>query len=242
MSGGPVKVGLIGCGRISDVYFRNLKAFPITDLVACADLIPERAQAKAVQYGCQARTVEEIVADPEIEIILNLTIPKAHAEVALKALSAGKSTYGEKPLAVSRSEGRRMLELAQTTGMRLGAAPDTFLGGGIQTCRKLIDDGWIGEPVAATAFMMCHGHESWHPDPEYYYKVGGGPMFDMGPWYGRTCQIGIFFLNQMRIDLEIASIRAARLHLLWRADGRDGLMLTTAYHPGIRVLGGCLNA
>jgi len=151
--------------------------------VACADLIPERAQAKAATYGCRACTPEEILADPEIEIVLNLTIPKAHASVALKALGAGKSAYNEKPLAITREDGRQMLDLAQRMQVRVGGAPDTFLGGGIQTCRKLIDDGWIGEPVAATAFMMCHGHESWHPDPEFYYKVGGGPMFDMGPYY-----------------------------------------------------------
>ena len=183
MSIKPVKVGLVGCGNISDIYFKNCKSFPVLDLVACADLIAERAQAKAATYGCRACTPEEIYADPEIEIVLNLTIPKAHASVALKALGAGKSAYNEKPLAITREDGRQMLDLAQRMKVRVGGAPDTFLGGGIQTCRKLIDDGWIGEPVAATAFMMCHGHESWHPDPEFYYKVGGGPMFDMGPYY-----------------------------------------------------------
>ncbi len=183
MSLSPVKIGLVGCGNISGIYFKNCKSFPILDLVACADLIPERAQAKAAEHGIEARSVEQILADPAIEIVLNLTIPKAHAEVGLKALAAGKSAHGEKPLAITREDGRRMLELAGSKGLRAGSAPDTFLGGGIQTCRKLIDDGWIGEPVAATAFMMCHGHESWHPDPEFYYKIGGGPMFDMGPYY-----------------------------------------------------------
>jgi predicted dehydrogenase len=115
--------------------------------------------------------------------VLNLTIPRAHAEVGLAALNAGKNVYNEKPLAVRREDGQRMLETAKAKGLLVGGAPDTFLGAGIQTCRKLIDDGWIGEPVAATAFMVCHGHESWHPDPEFYYKVGGGPMFDMGPYY-----------------------------------------------------------
>ena len=179
----PVKVGLVGCGNISSIYFQNCQSFPILDLVACADLIPERAQARAQEFGVEARSVEAILADPDIEIVLNLTIPKAHAEVALRALEAGKSAYNEKPLAITREDGRRMLDLARSRGVRVGCAPDTFLGAGIQTCRKLIDDGWIGEPVAATAFMTCHGHESWHPDPEFYYKVGGGPMFDMGPYY-----------------------------------------------------------
>jgi predicted dehydrogenase len=177
------KVGLVGCGNISEIYLQNCKQFRALELVACADLIAERAKAKAQAHELLALSVEEILADPEIEIVLNLTIPKAHAEVAFMALEAGKSVYNEKPLAISREDGRRMLALAQARGLRVGSAPDTFLGAGVQTCRKLIDDGWIGEPVAATASMTCHGHESWHPDPEFYYKVGGGPMFDMGPYY-----------------------------------------------------------
>jgi predicted dehydrogenase len=124
-----------------------------------------------------------MLADPEIDIVLNLTIPNAHAEVALQALDAGKSVYNEKPLAIKREDGLKMLEIARAKKLLVGGAPDTFLGGGLQTCRKLIDDGWIGQPVAATAFMLCHGHEGWHPAPEFYYQVGGGPMFDMGPYY-----------------------------------------------------------
>ena len=127
--------------------------------------------------------VEELLSDPEIQIVLNLTTPEAHAEVSLAALNAGKSVYSEKPLAVTREDGKAILDTAKSKGLLVGCAPDTFMGGGIQTCRKLIDDGWIGEPVGATAFMTCHGHESWHPDPEFYYKVGGGPMLDMGPYY-----------------------------------------------------------
>ncbi len=180
----PVKVGVVGCGNISSIYFKMLKTFPILEVAACADLIPERAQAQAAAFGVpRACSVKELLADPEIKIVVNLTIPKAHAEVAFAALEAGKCVHNEKPLAITREDGKHMLALAQARGLRVGGAPDTFLGGGIQTCRKLIDDGWIGEPVAATAFMTCHGHESWHPDPEFYYKVGGGPMFDMGPYY-----------------------------------------------------------
>jgi predicted dehydrogenase len=179
-----VKVGIIGCGNISSVYCKAGGRFDILELCGCADLIQERAEARAAQFDIpSACGVGELLADPEIEIVVNLTIPKAHAEVALAALEAGKSVYNEKPLAVSRADGLRILQLAKAKGLLVGGAPDTFLGGGIQTCRKLIDDGWIGEPVAATAFMMGHGHESWHPDPEFYYKVGGGPMFDMGPYY-----------------------------------------------------------
>ena len=184
MSSLPIKVGIIGCGNISGIYCQMLKTFPILEVAACADLIPERAQARAAEFGIpRACSVEELLADPEIKIVVNLTIPVAHAEVAFRALEAGKCVHNEKPLAITREDGQRLLALAKAKGLRVGSAPDTFLGGGIQTCRKLIDDGWIGEPIAATAFMTCHGHESWHPDPEFYYKVGGGPMFDMGPYY-----------------------------------------------------------
>lgn len=180
----PTKVGIIGCGNISGIYFQAGKTFDILDIVGCADIIPERAKAKAEEHGCKAYgSVEELLADPDIQIVMNLTIPKAHASVAFAALEAGKCVHNEKPLAISREDGKKMLALAKSKGLRVGCAPDTFMGGGIQTCIKLIDDGWIGEPIGATAFMMCHGHESWHPDPEFYYKVGGGPMFDMGPYY-----------------------------------------------------------
>lgn len=180
-----VKVGIVGCGNISGIYLKNLsQTFDVTEIAAVADMIPERAQAKAEEYNIpKACTVEELLADEEIKIVVNLTIPKAHAEVCLAALNAGKSVYVEKPLAITREDGQKILAKAKEKGLLVGCAPDTFLGGGLQTCRKLIDDGWIGTPVAATAFMMCHGHESWHPDPEFYYKVGGGPMFDMGPYY-----------------------------------------------------------
>jgi len=178
------KIGIIGCGNISGIYFKRCKSFEILDIVAAADLIPERAQAKAAEFGIpMACTPEELLADQEIQIAVNLTIPQAHGAVAMAALKAGKCVHNEKPLALTREDGRKMLALAKRKGLRVGCAPDTFLGAGLQTCRKLIDDGRIGEPVGATAFMMCHGHESWHPDPEFYYKAGGGPMFDMGPYY-----------------------------------------------------------
>ncbi len=188
----PVKVGIVGCGAISGIYCRNLRRFPPVELAACADLDFARAEACAREYGARALDVNTLLADPEIEIVLDLTPPKAHYPVALAALEAGKSVYNEKPLAVEREEGRRLLDLAAEKDLLVGCAPDTFLGAGLQTCRKLIDDGAIGEPVAATAFMTCHGHESWHPDPEFYYQVGGGPMFDMGPYYltALVCLIG----------------------------------------------------
>ncbi|MGQ9455227.1 MAG: Gfo/Idh/MocA family protein [Armatimonadota bacterium] len=179
----PAKVGIVGCGNISGIYFKAGQVFDAIDIVACADIIMDRAKAKAEEFGCRAVSVDELLNDPEIEIVLNLTIPAAHAEIAMRAIEAGKSVHNEKPLATTREDGRKILEMANARGVRVGCAPDTFMGAGIQTCIKLIDDGWIGEPVAATAFMLCHGHESWHPDPEFYYKPGGGPVFDMGPYY-----------------------------------------------------------
>ena len=177
------KVGIIGCGNISDIYFQSNEKFSNIDIVACADIVPERAEAKAEQYGIKALSVQDLLADPEIEIVVNLTIPGAHADVDLAVIGAGKSVYGEKPLALDREDGKTILEAAAAQGVRVGSAPDTFLGAGLQTCRKLVDDGIIGEPIAATAFMLCHGHEHWHPAPAFYYQAGGGPMFDMGPYY-----------------------------------------------------------
>ncbi len=178
------KIGIIGCGNISGIYLKMAHTFPILEVKAVSDLIPERSRNRAAEFGVpNVYTDEELLADPEISIVVNLTTPDAHAEVAFQALEAGKSVYNEKPLAIRREDAQRMRELARERGLRTGGAPDTFLGAGQQTCRKLIDEGAIGVPVAATAFMLCHGHESWHPDPEFYYQVGGGPLFDMGPYY-----------------------------------------------------------
>lgn len=177
-------IGIIGCGNISGIYFKNLTQMEATRVVACSDLIPERSKAKAAEFaGVEACTNKQLLANPEVEIVVNLTTPPVHVEIALDALNAGKHTHSEKPMGISRKEGEAILRLARKKKLRIGCAPDTFMGGGIQTCRKLIDDGWIGTPIGATAFMMCHGHESWHPDPDFYYQPGGGPMFDMGPYY-----------------------------------------------------------
>lgn len=177
-------LGIIGCGKISSIYFEVLRTFDNLNILACADLVMERAQAQAHRYNIpRACTVQELLADPEIDLIVNLTVPNAHAEIALAAIEAGKSVYSEKPLAIHREQGQAILNAAQRKNLRVGNAPDTFLGGGIQTCIKLVNDGLIGVPIAATAFMMSHGVESWHPDPDFYYQPGGGPMFDMGPYY-----------------------------------------------------------
>ncbi|MCC6580037.1 MAG: Gfo/Idh/MocA family oxidoreductase [Phycisphaeraceae bacterium] len=185
MSNKPLGVGVIGCGAISGNYLKFAKLFPAIKIVALADLMPERAQQQAKEFGVPRThgTPDELLRDDEVEIVLNLTIPAVHHSVSKAILNAGKHVWTEKPLAIKLEEGLELYKLAKAKNLRLGGAPDTFLGAGHQTARKLIDDGAIGKPLAATAFMLCRGHESWHPSPEFYYKVGGGPMFDMGPYY-----------------------------------------------------------
>jgi len=181
-----LKVGIIGLGKISGIYLENLtKVFSHkVELVGVVDLLSERSASVAEQYKVkQYADVEALLGDPAINLVLNLTTPQSHFALCKQALEAGKHVYVEKPLSLNVEQASALVELAQKKQLRLGCAPDTFLGAGIQTCRKLIDDGWIGRPVAASAFMMNHGHESWHPDPAFYYQVGGGPLFDMGPYY-----------------------------------------------------------
>lgn len=180
----PVRVGVIGCGNIFTQYVTGIRKYPILDLVACADLNMDVARSRAAELNVpRAVTVEELLADPSIELVINLTIPAAHAGVSLSAIAAGKHVYSEKPLAASRADAARILAEAAARGVRVGCAPDTFLGGGLQTCRKVIEDGWIGTPVAATAFFAGHGPEAWHPNPFFFYEEGGGPLLDMGPYY-----------------------------------------------------------
>jgi predicted dehydrogenase len=181
--GTKVQVGIIGCGNIFNAYVKGCRAFPILDLAACADIDPARAEAKAAEHGLKALSVDGLLADPDIRIVVNLTVPAAHAAVSLAAIAAGKNVHSEKPFATTRADGQQVLAAAAARRVLAGCAPDTFMGGGLQTCRKLIDDGWIGRPVAATAFMLGHGMEHWHPNPEFFYKPGAGPMFDMGPYY-----------------------------------------------------------
>jgi predicted dehydrogenase len=179
-----LNVGIIGCGHIAPKYLRGCADFPgVIQVMACADIIEERAQQFAAAHQLTAYTVDELLQNPEIDIIINLTIPTAHAAVSLQVIEAGKHVYSEKPLALTREDGRKILAAAEQAGVRVGCAPDTFLGGGGQTARQVIDSGIIGEPVAAVTFMANHGHESWHPNPAFYYTAGGGPMFDMGPYY-----------------------------------------------------------
>jgi predicted dehydrogenase len=180
----PTPIGIIGCGNISKAYFTACKRFPALSVAACADLDLERAKAQAKEFGVpKACGVDELLRDPAIALVVNLTIPAAHAEIDGKALEAGKHVFSEKPFALTRDEGKRIIDTARRKNLRVGCAPDTVLGAGVQTCRKLIDEGAIGTPIAGSAFMMGGGHERWHPSPEFYYQKGGGPMFDMGPYY-----------------------------------------------------------
>ena len=181
-----VKIGFVGCGAISGIYLENItKRFKEIEIIGVCDLIPERAENAVKKYNIPKlyKDMYELFADPEVDIVLNITRPYEHFDVTMAALKAGKHVYSEKPLAASLEEGKKIMALAKAKGLWVGGAPDTFLGAGIQTCRKLIDDGVIGDIVGCAGFMICHGHETWHPDPEFYYKYGGGPMFDMGPYY-----------------------------------------------------------
>lgn len=181
---GPVGVGIVGCGVISDIYLKNCTTrYESVRVVGCADLVRERAEQQATKYGVEALTVDELLGHPDVELVINLTVPVAHAEVALAAVANAKSIYNEKPLTVSAEDGRKLLDLAAEKGVRVGAAPDTFLGGGLQTVRQLLDEGAIGEPVAAAAAFYSHGMEHWHRDPYFFYQPGAGPLFDIGPYY-----------------------------------------------------------
>jgi predicted dehydrogenase len=181
---GAARIGIVGLGVISQVYLETLQRLENTRVVAVSDLLPDRAMAVAAEHpGVRAASVEEIYEDPNVDLILNLTVPAAHAVVARGAIAAGKHVYGEKPLATSTTDAREILSLAESADLKVGCAPDTVLGTGVQTARATLDSGGIGVPFAATAFMTSSGPERWHPDPEFYYQPGGGPLLDMGPYY-----------------------------------------------------------
>ena len=179
-----MKVGIIGCGNISETYAGAGKKFRNIEILACADLDFARAHALAEKCGIpRPLRVEQLLADRDIELVINLTIPAVHAEVGMEVLKNGKHLYNEKPLAQKRRAAREMIGLAREKNLLIGCAPDTFLGAGLQTCRKLLDEGAIGEPIGGVGFMLSPGLEHWHPNPEFFYKKGGGPLFDMGPYY-----------------------------------------------------------
>lgn len=184
MNASPARVGVIGCGNISPQYFKGCRLYDTVEIVACADLDTAAAKARAQEFEIpRALEVDALLADPEIDIVLNLTTPQFHAPLNRRILEAGKHAYCEKPFATNRAEGRAVLELAGARGLRVGCAPDTFLSAPLQSARQLVDEGFIGQPIGAVAAFACAGHESWHPNPEFYYKRGGGPLLDMGPYY-----------------------------------------------------------
>lgn len=183
LSRNPLRIGIVGVGNISAQYFAELPKHAGVQIVAVADVDQNRAGAVAAERGVRSLSVDALLADPGIELVLNLTIPAAHAEIARRALDAGKHVYGEKPLALSPAEAAPVLALAREKGLRVGCAPDTVLGTGVQSARYAVDSGRIGAPVAASVHWSSAGHELWHPAPGFYYQPGGGPLFDMGSYY-----------------------------------------------------------
>lgn len=178
------RVGLIGTGRISDIYLRNVKAFTGVEIVACGSLNKAESRAKAAEHGVpRVLPPDKIIADPDIDAVLNLTIPAAHADISIAALKAGKHVYSEKPFVTDLADGCRILDLAKSRGLKVGNAPDTFFGGRWQTLRKLLDAGAIGTPHGVSAFVPTSGVERHHPNPDFYYAKGGGPLLDLGPYY-----------------------------------------------------------
>ncbi len=197
-------VGLIGLGDISGQYLDTLKHVPNLTVTAVATRHPSSVEQKARQYSIpNVYTVDDLLADDNIDIVLNLTTPDAHYDLALAALNAGKHIYNEKPLAFNRDQCKTLLDAAQKNNLRIACAPDTFLGPAIQTCRRLIDTNVIGKPLHAAAFMQSPGVEHWHPNPEFYYKPGGGPLFDMGPYYLTTL---VYLLGPVKSVFGSASI------------------------------------
>ena len=181
---GPVGVGIIGAGVISGTYLENLQSFPDTEVLAIADLYPDVARSRAANHGIPtAGDPDAVLQHPDVEIVVNLTIPAAHEAVASSALAAGKHVWNEKPLALDRPSAKTLLELADTAGLRLGCAPDTFLGSGLQLARRVIERGDIGTPLTALILLQSPGPESWHPNPAFLFQEGAGPLFDIGPYY-----------------------------------------------------------
>jgi predicted dehydrogenase len=180
----PVKIGILGCGVISSTYIKRLQSADMVEVYSCADIDRSRAEAIAVEFGIACvQTPHEMLADPAVQIVANLTHPRAHAELTLAAIDAGKHVYTEKPFAVTREDGLRIIEAARQRNVMVCGAPDTFLQPNIQALRKLLDSGQLGDIVGGHGFFVSPGHESWHPNPDFYYQIGGGPHMDMGPYY-----------------------------------------------------------
>lgn len=176
-------IGIIGCGNISTTYFSLAPLFKGVEMRACADLNMDAAKARAEEYGVRAETIDGLLAADDIDIIVNLTIPDAHYAVTKQILEAGKHAYSEKPVVLSLEEGKTLRDLAASKGLKVGSAPDTFLGGAHQQARAHIDSGAVGEITSGTAIVLSHGMEHWHPNPDFFFQPGGGPVLDLGPYY-----------------------------------------------------------
>ena len=179
-------IGLIGCGNIAETYFRAQDYFNNIKFVACADKFPEVSKKCAEQYNIKSLTVDEIIHDTNVDIILNLTIPQAHFEISKLALEAGKHVYSEKPMSIKYDEANELVNLAKDNNLYIGNAPDTFLGGGGQVARKFIDDGDIGKVLTGNFIFAFPGVQEFHPNPESWFQSGGGPVIDMGPYFFTT--------------------------------------------------------
>jgi predicted dehydrogenase len=179
----PARVGVVGCGVISRQYAENAKAFDTFEFVACADLDESQAQVLAEEHDLRVASVEELIGDPSIDLVLNLTPPAAHAAVIRACLAAGKHVYTEKPLATETADAADLVAEAGRLGLRIGCAPDTFLGSAYQAGRALLDEGAIGEPLSVSAAVLVGAQESWHPNPDIFSADGAGPLLDMGPYY-----------------------------------------------------------
>ena len=176
-------VGIIGCGNISKTYFDLAPLFKGLEIRFCADLYADVARQRAAKYGVSGGTVDMLLASDDVDVVVNLTVPDAHWPVSRDILSAGKHVYSEKPLVLTLEDGLAMKALAEEKGLKVGSAPDTFLGGAHQAARAAIDEGRVGRITSGTCQVMSHGMESWHPNPDFFFQPGGGPMLDMGPYY-----------------------------------------------------------
>ncbi|MEV4017625.1 Gfo/Idh/MocA family oxidoreductase [Nonomuraea angiospora] len=220
MSNGPIGVALVGAGNISGQYLRNLTSFPDVRVLGLADIDTVRAAAVAAEHGVPVSgTLATVLAVPEVEIVVNLTVPSAHAAVALESLRAGKHVYGEKPLAMNVDEAAKVVAEAANLGLRVGGAPDTFLGAGLQSALHALRSGLIGEPVAVTSAIQNLGPESWHPNPEFFYQPGGGPLFDLGPYY-LTALVSLLG----PVTRVAADTRKARPHRVVGSGPKEGLV------------------
>ena len=229
----PMTIGVIGCGNISDAYLKGAARSQLIQVKSCADLNPEAAQAKAREYGIEAVSVDALLGDPAIEIVINLTVPLAHGPVSRQIITAGKHVYSEKPLAARFSEGQALMLAAAGRGVRVGCAPDTFLGAAHQACRRAIDAGLIGRPVAGAAAVLSHGMEHWHPNPEFFFKRGGGPIHDVGPYY--VTQLVNLLGPVTRVAAQ-ASIGRPDPHRDQRASPRPGDRRRGAHHGERRAV------